>query len=425
MAAEKSSKTAKSVMDVSKPGKSAPAATSRPVIIGHGPMVQDQTVRGDGLAVEPEGEKINVSRTQTKVIAPPEQGKEDTPIVSDSAPQSEEVPETASDEQASATAEEKVDGAQSENTESTNTEETGAKDENAVVDAVIDQAQKDKNPAAVSEEDKKKQEEIDKLVESKKYFVSIGQDKRRRRSKSLLVSLLMLLLLAGGYIAADRFTDWPLPYEFFKEAQSESTALNQTNTEARQSQQPEDTQKEFTSKEVGVSFMHPKDWAVEFKAHKECPALASDFEGQQNNTTNAVLCPYDGTIWFDKEANPEHSVGLWVFENSTKALSEIYKDQVSALSSEKHEIFKTTSGLNAIFVNQPLEATNSTYSDNIYVIELVQGTYLWVHNREYTSTDSRDATASTPGSEVTDLRKYSQQVRNLVNAIKYDAPDNP
>src|SRR5688500_10351004 len=75
MAEKPKSKTAKKqpqVMDVSKPGKTAPSASSRPIIVGHKPVVQDSMVNEEKEMPSNESEehKITVNRTGPKVIAP-------------------------------------------------------------------------------------------------------------------------------------------------------------------------------------------------------------------------------------------------------------------------------------------------------------------------------------------------------------------
>ncbi len=42
----------KKLMDVSRPGKSAPSATSRPIIVTHGPIMQDPMVNDTAKAVD-------------------------------------------------------------------------------------------------------------------------------------------------------------------------------------------------------------------------------------------------------------------------------------------------------------------------------------------------------------------------------------
>ena len=60
------------VMDVAKPGKTAPSASSRPIITGHAPPVKDPMVNEDKKMSEGESEehKIDVKRSSPKVIAP-------------------------------------------------------------------------------------------------------------------------------------------------------------------------------------------------------------------------------------------------------------------------------------------------------------------------------------------------------------------
>lgn len=171
MADDKDKKT----MDVSKPGKSAPDTSARPVIVSHKPTVQDPMVKTEEQAEEaPKPEETTA--VHNKVIQPiTEQPSKDA--------KTQETPET----------EEKTSA------------EKEADKEAAVVDAVAEQADlgpKNKN-AGPTEEEKKKQEALEKLITDKKYFVPIGQVAHRRNQRTLTIFLVLLIALAGVYLAID------------------------------------------------------------------------------------------------------------------------------------------------------------------------------------------------------------------------------
>lgn len=199
--AEKS-KESKQVMDVSKPGKSAADATSRPVIVGHRPMVQDpmvNTAEESNPEIEKEEPAPTVTPTGKKVIAP----------ISEPEKPAEEKPEEEKIEQAPENPVEPVEADVSAEPETKETEDTKASTEtessdNAVVDAVADQVGANKKKEEqLSEEEKKKQEALDKLVAEKKYFVPIGKAHHKSRKSAPLVLLVLLLLVAGGLAAVD------------------------------------------------------------------------------------------------------------------------------------------------------------------------------------------------------------------------------
>ncbi len=168
-------------MDVTKPGKSKPDSTTRPVIVGHKPLMkQDPMVNSEkddnkDVAL---GETSKVVHT-AKVLEPPKPTKEATK--EEIAPP-EAVPEA----------------------EVSKTKDSPVSDESAIVDAVAEQASsKKKKDGDQTEEDKKKKEELEKLIEEKKYFIPIKVASRKRNARSAVVLLVLLVLVAGAYLVAD------------------------------------------------------------------------------------------------------------------------------------------------------------------------------------------------------------------------------
>lgn len=169
-------------MDVTKPGKSAPDATARPVIVGHKPMVQQDPMVKDGKDdIDPEiktaEEKVAETPHTEKVIEPPKGAEQPAKTEEETKP--------------------------TETPEETSTPEEPVSDDSAVVDAVAEQAGAKKKDAELSEEEKKKQEAIAKLIEEKTYFVPIKVASKKRNARWSVVILVLLLLLVGAYLAAD------------------------------------------------------------------------------------------------------------------------------------------------------------------------------------------------------------------------------
>lgn len=180
------SDNSKPVFDVSKPNKSAPTATSRPVINLHGPIMKDPMV-SDGSDDAPTQEAKPVVKVGEKVIAP----------LNNPTAAAEESADTA----ASETADKETEKRESEA---------------AVVDAVAEQTGK-KKKGEPNKEDIARQAELEKMIADKKYFVPIGQAKHRRRQWLRVMLLLLILLTAGSYLAVDANLidlDIDLPYEF-------------------------------------------------------------------------------------------------------------------------------------------------------------------------------------------------------------------
>ncbi len=173
-----SSADKKPIMDVSKPGETSAAPTTRPIIAGHRTIMKDPMVSNDVSApdIEPPkpAEPESAPSTRAKVIQPP--------VSVEPAKQEEAKPE----EPAAAEPEK-------EPTQDTDSSE-------AVVDAVIDQAVSKKKDDKLTEEDIRQQEAIEKLVADKTYFVPVGQVKRRHRRMALLTVFIIALVLAGLFV---------------------------------------------------------------------------------------------------------------------------------------------------------------------------------------------------------------------------------
>jgi hypothetical protein len=209
MASPNKPSSKKPVFDVSKPGKSAPNASSRPIIVGH-KIMQDPMVSSDNKEEDPE-QKVDVRVSSSgKSVAPPSSSK----AVIEPSSEEKEKPDPVSGN------EKKPEGANSEEqtdekpeTDSAETEGAGVEespaaekeDSSAVVDAVVEQADSKKKKDEMSEQDKAKQEAINELIDQKKYFVKISPAGRRRWPKIAILTLLFAMVFGGGgaLLAAD------------------------------------------------------------------------------------------------------------------------------------------------------------------------------------------------------------------------------
>lgn len=168
-------KTSKQVMDVSKPGKTMPEPTSRPVIVGHKTEVQDPMVTTtedtstDAALAEPAAKEIKPSVTK-KVV---------TPIST-----KQQIDQQTQDVE------------QSEDTNQDTSSDA------AEVDVVAGQFGASK-PQVLSEEEKKKQEQIQQLIVDKTYAVPIGKSKHKSSKLPWVLLLLTVLLLVSMYVAVD------------------------------------------------------------------------------------------------------------------------------------------------------------------------------------------------------------------------------
>lgn len=216
------------VFDVAKPGKTPASSTSRPVIVGHGPMLKDPMVneeeKEDSRQTAP---KISGGTIGEKVVEPPK--KEDSDSVKESSKEdkaTEESPEKTeekkAEEQTTSTdsitekIEEKEEDS-SNKTDNVNNDEDTKQDKNEV--QAVNKADTAKKNPAQSKEDEARQKEIEKLIEEKKYFVPIGQVAKKRNNTTAVVALFIVLLAICGYLAVDAgliLKDVVLPLDLIK-----------------------------------------------------------------------------------------------------------------------------------------------------------------------------------------------------------------
>lgn len=221
-----SDKNKKQVMDVSKPGKTAAEASSRPVIVGHKPLVQDPMVTAEESKEETTDAipETNSPAASKKIIAPlSDADKEidepndpdavsDEPAAADDGNEALEQDEAA--EEPAADEAETTEDAEAE-TPPPETEST----DSVVVDAVIDQVGDKKQDELEAEEERKRQESISKLVAEKKYFVPIGKAHRKSGRASLIITLFLLAVLIGVLVAIDAElldAGFSLPFDLIK-----------------------------------------------------------------------------------------------------------------------------------------------------------------------------------------------------------------
>ncbi len=194
-----SNKNDTQVMDVSKPGKSVPSATSKPIIVGHKPMVQDPMVTADtnAEAVAPAAEEVEVP----VAVSPSASKKVISPITEEKA-EPDLVPAATEDT----------------TTESTDNVVTES-EESAVVDAIIDQVGNKNDAPSTSNEDKQKYEHIEKLITDKKYFVPLGKVNGKKGHGFLFTAIVLFLIFIGLIAAMDAGVfdaGFDLPFDVIK-----------------------------------------------------------------------------------------------------------------------------------------------------------------------------------------------------------------
>lgn len=173
------------LFDVAQPGKTAASSTSKPVIVGHkaetkrDPMVVDEAEKGNDVPSEEKSEEKMLKPKRNTVIAPLS-----SPTVD------------SSEENAAAEAEVKDEKPKDEPNPDDNTPEVAVTSEAANVAAVADSVDSKQVLKKEKKEQEDKKADIDRLIESKQFYVSVGQVTKRRRKNLFIFTLLVIVILS-------------------------------------------------------------------------------------------------------------------------------------------------------------------------------------------------------------------------------------
>ncbi len=305
MAASKDDK----VFDVAKPGKAAANASSRPLIVGHKPILKDPMVKEKAIDELEENKTAKIdhdfeddipsgspplptqkdsSSSSKKASAPSESKLNLNPLSSNKDKKSESkakpsdstvipVKTTAVSSQAIApTGPPKVDKAEAEKSisEFKKSESENHTSIEATTAAVAKKAE-DQAPAV-----DEKSIEAEKLIESKKYHVPIGGKAQKKRSMRRIILGALLILLLGFaliYLMIDVGlikTNIKLPFEFFKDNNVATPSVpvpqnTSSKPSTNSSSQPvpykitttvPSTWKKYNDPKTKLTFYYPDDW---------------------------------------------------------------------------------------------------------------------------------------------------------------------
>jgi len=173
------------VFDVSKPGQTAAEASAKSIIVNNHPLLKDPMVVGDKQAeatpdIAPEESAASAPSASKLRIEPIHKASENTDDATsdaskkasdDSAPESPAKPEDTSD---------------NDSTDSTDKGKTAAQ-----ADEVAERKAAERDA------------ELEKLVESHKYYLPINQVVKRRHQRLLWIVLVLVIALGGAYAALD------------------------------------------------------------------------------------------------------------------------------------------------------------------------------------------------------------------------------
>lgn len=230
------------LFDVAKPGNTPASSTSRPTIVGHSPMIKkDPMVSGasdekssDDKADDKTGKeestdeapakmhheatimplgdiKKETAPEEDKTEKPTEEEVKDNPIedkievkkVEATKDDSIDKPEIPADDKDTKPVEKEDEpnvSVEPEEAEPEEKTETAEKSEpsNAAVNTLVNEVSAKRESQKQKEEYDNKVKELEKLVQSKEYYVPIGAAARRRSTFKVLLSLIFLLALAAA-----------------------------------------------------------------------------------------------------------------------------------------------------------------------------------------------------------------------------------
>lgn len=199
-----------SLTDVSEPGKTSPSPTSRPVIVTHRPILKDPMVNHEDESPKPDKPALKAPSKRTAELESLSLPK--LPVeteVSDSPDQS-----VAADEQSSAELKKEAGDQTSEDKADTKADKASKLQpkNDASVDDAVPSPPLDAKAARPDDEDEdaiaaqaKHDTSVHKLIETKKYFLTINSVEKRRAKHTLIlgIGVSILLLLAWANIALD------------------------------------------------------------------------------------------------------------------------------------------------------------------------------------------------------------------------------
>jgi hypothetical protein len=212
----------KRVFDVSKPGETAASPNSRPVIVRRSMIKKDPMFSGDGDKGKDEDEEKPGKAEPLTVSVKNVSSAEDKPDNAEEKPakenkgegQPDAVPDNQTDEEQQST--EKPAETKSEDSEQPKSadDKPPQETESAQDDASSEDEPKSSDSAAVetlagdaktareaknqSKENEEAAKERQKLIDSKQYFLNIGEAKRRKTGARILTVLIILVILAAA-----------------------------------------------------------------------------------------------------------------------------------------------------------------------------------------------------------------------------------
>jgi hypothetical protein len=203
--ADKKDDSAKSddkVFDVAKPGQSAAGPTSRPVILSRSMIKNDPMVVGakkDSKNAERQDTPKETKVTVTSAPTEADKAEEQKPQPEPAQPEAEDsIPDKSADEPAQTAGKEQTADQPEENDQDkpTKGEASPPSSDSAEIGTLAEEASVGKETQKQQNEEAKQAEAKQKLIDTRQYYLNIGEIKRRRTNARILVVLLVLTILA-------------------------------------------------------------------------------------------------------------------------------------------------------------------------------------------------------------------------------------
>lgn len=200
-------KETKKVIDVSHPGDSEPSATAKPVIVTNRPVLKDPMVVVDESAGKEETSKVDAEEktdTEEHKIEVKKAGGIKLKTLEEAQSEKEEVPTSSETEEEPKDEAKETSSPQVEESPTETPEEVKPESSTEVQSSIInDNGDTIKDPDDADKEAAqaaKKEEELQKLVDTKKYYLPINSVEKRRTHRTIVIGLALSLLLGLAWL---------------------------------------------------------------------------------------------------------------------------------------------------------------------------------------------------------------------------------
>lgn len=259
-------KTAK-VFDIAEPGSTPASQTSRPVILGHNRKIKQDpmVVQESAMASDPSPNEESLKKPEHRV----------EPIVTESsvAEAEAEAKEEVKDKQTESIESKKFSKPiPSKGVEKAQEEITKSDESSELIDVLEGDAKNERAAELEAEAEAKKNEEIEKLIASKKYYVRTHAPAGKRNT---LWVMLLIVIVIGGLVGYFIFGPGKNVWveNFSAKPATETQVQTQKTASSSPSKQAVATTATYKNQEMGITFDYPKSWKIEVGKDLDRPKI--------------------------------------------------------------------------------------------------------------------------------------------------------